>query len=172
MKEALIIIDVQNDYFPGGTCELYKAYEAEKCIIALIDESRKKGREIVYIKHINPPDDTFFIEGTWGCEISERIKPMPGDKVIVKFFPNSFLGTELNQYLKEKSIEKLIVCGMMTHMCVDTTVRAAMDYGYKVDLAAEGCATMDLEIAGEVIPAEVVQKTFIAALDGIFAEII
>lgn len=172
MKEALIIIDVQNDYFPGGACELYKAYEAEKRIIALIDESRKTGREIVYIKHINPPDDTFFIEGTWGCEISERIKPLPGDKVIVKYFPNSFLDTELDPYLKEKGIEKLIVCGMMTHMCVDTTVRAAMDYGYKVDLAADGCATMDLETLGEVIPAEVVQKTFIAALDGIFAEII
>lgn len=172
MKEALLIIDVQNDYFPGGTCELYGAYEAENKIRALIEESRKTNRPIIYIQHINPPDDTFFIEGTFGCEISERIKPQADDKVIVKYYPNSFLETELDSYLKEKGIEKLIVCGMMTHMCVDTTVRAAMDHGYTVDLVADGCATMDLEISGEIIPAQVVQKTFLASLSGVFANIV
>lgn len=172
MKEALLIIDVQNDYFPGGTCELCGAYEAENKIKTLIKESRKTDRPIIYIQHINPPDDTFFIEGTFGCEISERIKPQADDKVIVKYYPNSFLETELDSCLKEKGIEKLIVCGMMTHMCVDTTVRAAMDHGYKVDLVADGCATMDLEISGEIIPAQVVQKSFIASLSGVFANIV
>ena len=172
MKEALLIIDVQNDYFPGGTCELFGAYEAENKIKTLIEESRKSDRPIIYIQHINPPDDTFFIEGTFGCEISERIKPQADDKVIVKYYPNSFLETELDPYLKEKGIEKLIVCGMMTHMCVDTTVRAAMDHGYKVDLVADGCATMDLEISGEIIPAQIVQKTFLASLSGVFANIV
>ena len=66
----------------------------------------------------------------------------------------------------------IIVCGMMTHMCVDTTVRAAMDHGYEVSLVADACATMDLEINGEVIPAETVQKTYIASLAGIFAKIV
>ena len=68
MKDALIIIDVQNDYFPGGTCELHKPYEAEERIKELIEESRAVGRKIVYIQHINPPDDYFFIEGTKGVE--------------------------------------------------------------------------------------------------------
>ncbi len=172
MKEALLIIDVQNDYFPGGACELWKAYEAENKIKILIQESRTLGRPIIYIQHINPPDDTFFLEGSFGCEISERIKPQPDDKVIVKYYPNSFLETELDSYLKEKAIKKLIVCGMMTHMCVDTTVRAAMDYGYEVDLVADGCTTMDLAIAGEVIPAQTVQNTFLASLEGIFANIV
>lgn len=80
--------------------------------------------------------------------------------MIIKYYPNSFHETELDSYLKEKGIKKVIVCGMMTHMCVDTTVRAAMDYGYEVDLVADGCATMDLEISGEIIPAEIVQKAF------------
>lgn len=172
MQEALLIIDVQNDYFPGGTCELWNVYEAENKIKMLIEESRTLGRPIIYIQHINPPDENFFLEGTYGCEISERIKPLPEDKIIVKYYPNSFLETELDSYLKEKYIKKLIVCGMMTHMCVDTTVRAAMDYGYEVDLAADACATMDLEISGEIIPAQVVQKTFIASLAGVFANII
>ena len=172
MKEALLIIDVQNDYFPGGSCELYNAYEAEKRIISLIKESRILQRPIIYIQHINSADRTFLIEGTYGCEISERIKPQSDDKVIVKYYPNSFLKTELDSYLKEKDIKKLIVCGMMTHMCVDTTVRAAMDYGYKVDLVADACATKDLIIAGEVIPAQTVQKTFLASLKGVFANIV
>lgn len=172
MKEALLVIDVQNDYFPGGTNELHNPYEAEARIKELIAESRKCDRPIVYIQHINPPDDYFFIEGTYGAEISDRIKPCEGDKVIVKHFPNSFLETELDDYLKSLDVDTLIVCGMMTHMCVDTTVRAAMDYGYQVKLVANACATMDLEIAGEIIPADTVQKTFIASLEGVFATVI
>ena len=172
MKEALLIIDVQNDYFPGGTNELHNAYEAEAHIVELISESRKCDRPIIFIQHINLPDDYFFLEGTHGAEISDRIKPRDEDKVIVMRFPNSFLETELDDYLKSLEVDTLIVCGMMTHMCVDTTVRAAMDYGYKVKLAANACATMDLEIAGEIIPADIVQKTFIASLEGVFATVI
>ena len=172
MKEALLIIDVQNDYFPGGTNELSHPFEAEKRIRELIAESRTRGRPIIYIQHFNPPDDTFFLEGTFGAEISERIRPHPEDKLIIKRYPNSFLETELDAYLKRLQADTLIICGMMTHMCVDTTVRAAMDYGYQVKLVADACATMDLELNGEMIPAEMVQKAFIAALDGVFATII
>lgn len=172
MKEALLIIDVQNDYFPGGANEPVHPVEAEKKIQELIADSRTNGRPVVYIQHFNPPDDTFFLEGTKGAEISERIRPEAEDKVIVKRYPNSFLETELDEYLKSLRVDTLIVCGMMTHMCVDTTVRAAMDYGYQVELAADACATMDLNLNGEVIPAETVHKAFIAALDGVFATIV
>ena len=172
MKEALLIIDVQNDYFPGGANELSHPLEAEKRIQKLIAESRTCGRLVVYIQHFNPPDDTFFLEGTFGAEISERIRPQPGDKVIIKRYPNSFLETELDAYLKSLQVDTLVVCGMMTHMCVDTTVRAAMDYGYRVRLVADACATMDLVLNGETIPAETVQKAFIAAMDGVFATIV
>ena len=172
MKEALLIIDVQNDYFPGGSNELFHPLEAEKRIQELIAESRTCDRPVVYIQHFNPPDDTFFLEGTFGAEISERIRPQSEDKVIIKRYPNSFLETDLDAYLRSLQVDTLIVCGMMTHMCVDTTVRAAMDYGYQVKLVADACATMDLELNGETIPEEMVQKAFIAALDGVFATIV
>ena len=172
MKEALLIIDVQNDYFAGGTNELGHPYEAERRIRELIADSRAVGRPVIYIQHFNPPDDYFFLEGTKGAEISDRIRPEEGDKVIVKRYPNSFLETELDAYLKSLQVDTLIVCGMMTHMCVDTTVRAAMDYGYQVKLAADASATMDLNLNGAIIPAETVHKAFIAALDGVFAEIV
>ena len=172
MREALLIIDVQNDYFPGGKNELVHAYEAEKRIQGLIAESRAIGRPIIYIQHFNPPDDTFFLEGTEGAEISDRIRPEKGDKVIVKRYPNSFLETELDSYLKSLQVDTLIVCGMMTHMCVDTTVRAAMDYGYQVKLAADACATMDLKLNGEVIPAETVASLHTRELSGMVREIL
>ena len=172
MKEALLIIDVQNDYFPGGANELHNPCKAERRIQELIMESRAIRRPIVYIQHINPPDDTFFLEGTPGVEISDRIKPEAGDKVIIKRYPNSFLETELDDYLRSIGVDTLVVCGMMTHMCVDTTVRAAMDHGYHVKLVSGACATMDLELNGEIIPAETVQKAFIASLNGVFATVI
>lgn len=172
MKEALLVIDVQNDYFPGGACELYHANEAAAKIKALIEESHALGRPVIYMQHINPPEAGFFLEGTFGCEISECVKPHVNDQVIVKYYPNSFLETELNPFLKKNGIKKLTVCGMMTHMCVDTTVRAAMDYGYEVDLVGEACATKELEIAGEVIPAQIVQKVILASLEGVFARVI
>ena len=172
MKEALLIIDVQNDYFSGGANELVRPYEAEKRIQELIADSRANGRPIIYIMHFNPPDDSFFLEGTKGAEISERIRPEKEDKIIVKHYPNSFLETDLDAYLRNLQIDTLVICGMMTHMCVDTTVRAAMDYGYQVKLVADACATMDLKLNGETIPAETVHKVFIAALDGVFATIV
>lgn len=138
----------------------------------MIAESRVCGRPVIYIQHFNPPDDTFFLEGTFGAEISDRIKPTDNDKVITKRYPNSFLETDLDEYLKSIGVTELIICGMMTHMCVDTTVRAAMDYGYSVRVVADACATMDLTINGETLPADMVQKVFIAALDGVFATII
>ena len=100
MREALLIIDVQNDYFPGGTNELVHPYEAERRIRELIADSRAVGRPVIYIQHFNPPDDYFFLEGTKGAEISDRIRPEEGDKVIVKRYPNSFMETELDAYLK------------------------------------------------------------------------
>jgi len=172
MREALLIIDVQNDYFPGGSNELVHPYEAENRIQELIADSRAIGRPVIYIQHFNPPGDSFFLEGTKGAEISERIRPEKDDIIIVKRYPNSFLETELDACLKSLQADTLIVCGMMTHMCVDTTVRAAMDYGYQVKLVADACATMDLKLNGETIPADMVHKTFIAAMGGVFATII
>ena len=175
MADTIQILTVEEEDI-GTRCDRFLAGKlpdlSRSRIQELIADSRKTGRPVIYIQHFNPPDDTFFLEGTKGAEISDRIRPGKGDKVIVKRYPNSFFETELDAYLKSLQADTLIVCGMMTHMCVDTTVRAAMDYGYQVKLAADACATMDLNLNGETIPADTVHKAFIAALDGVFAEII
>ncbi len=90
----------------------------------------------------------------------------------MKHVPSSFLGTGLAGILAEKGAGELVVCGMMTHMCVDTTVRACMDHGLAVTLLADACATKDLVFNGVKIPAETVQSTYMASLDGLFARVI
>ncbi len=172
MKDALLIIDVQNDYFPGGASELHRAAEAETVIQKLLRDSRAAGRPVIYLQHFNAPEDSFFRPGTPGAEISPRIRPEPGEPVVVKYAPNGFLNTGLDEMLKALGVEKLIVCGMMTHMCVDATVRAAADRGYAVDLVADACATKDLEWNGERLCAEQVHKVFLASLNGVFAQVI
>ncbi len=97
---------------------------------------------------------------------------MAGEEIIIKHRPDSFLGTNLKEKLEEKSVDAFVVCGMMTHMCIDTTVRAAGNYGYSVTLIEDACATRDLVWGGITVLAEQVQTAYMAALDGTFARVL
>lgn len=172
MKRALLIIDVQNDYFEGGRNELVHTREATLNIQELITEFRAEGEPVIYIQHINTyPNASFFIDETDGIKISELIAPLSSDTVIVKHCPDSFQETPLREHLERLDIRELVICGMMTHMCVDTTVRAARGLGYNVTLVEDACATQDLKWNGELIPADVVQKTYMASMNASFATI-
>lgn len=170
--QALVIIDVQNDYFPGGRSELVGAVEALDQIKAVLKQFREKKHPILFIKHSNTsPSATFFIPDTFGVEIHSDITPLADEPVVVKHAPNSFFQTNLLELLQDKGVGELVVCGMMTHMCIDTTVRAAKDYGFPVTLLYDACATKDLHFMGNCIPAGVVHDTYMVGLNGMFAEI-
>lgn len=172
MDTALLIIDVQNDYFPGGKMELYKSAEAALVIKDLLQQSRGKGFPVIHIQHISVrPGASFFLPGTPGAEIHESVRPAEGEKVIVKNYPNSFRDTGLQQHLAGKGIKKLVVAGMMTQMCVDTTVRAAYDLGYECTVVSDGCAAKALSFDGRDVSAEDVQTSFLSALNGIFSRV-
>lgn len=96
---------------------------------------------------------------------------MDGEEIIIKHRPDSFLGTSLKDKLEEKGIDTLVVCGMMTHMCIDTTVRSAVNYGYFVELIEDAVATRDLIWGGITVSAEQVQSAYMAALNGTFAKV-
>lgn len=173
MTQALLLIDLQNDYFPDGSMELHGACEALENARLLLEGFRKDRRPIIHVQHINTHvGATFFLPETEGVKIHKDLTPRDGETVLVKHAPSSFYGTNLAGHLKEQGLVSLMVCGMMTHMCIDTTVRAARDYGLTITLAGDACATRDLVFAGETIPARVVQKTFLAALQGVFAEVV
>ena len=171
--QALVIIDIQNDYFPGGKMELEGADAAAANAALAIEQFRSKRLPIVHVRHLSVrPGSTFFIPGTAGAEIHERVRPNTGERVIEKNFPNSFRATDLDQVLKAAGAKELVVAGMMTHMCVDASVRQAADLGYKVTLLGDACATRAQSFGGESVPARQVHAAFLAALNGFYAKVI
>lgn len=172
MKKALLIIDVQNDYFDKGAYPLSNADTAAKNIQGVLSRFRAEGDLVVFIKHINMKENAaFFKPETVGSEIYKEIEPIEGETVIIKHTPNSFRDTGLHSFLQLQKIEELVIAGMMTQHCVDTTVRAAYDLGYSNILLCDCCATRDLVFSGETIAANIVQSTFLAALSRGFAEV-
>ena len=172
-ERALVIIDIQNDYFPGGKMELEGADAAAQNAGQALARFRKEGVPVFHVRHLSTrPGATFFIPGTSGAEIHAAVKPQGGEKVIEKNFPNSFRGTQLEQALKEAGVKELVVAGMMTHMCVDASVRQAADLGYKVTLLGDACATRAQSFGGETVPARQVHAAFLAALNGFYAKVI
>jgi nicotinamidase-related amidase len=170
---ALLIIDIQNDYFPGGAMELEGAEQAGAKAAQALAKFRKDGLPVFHVRHLSVrPGATFFIPGTPGAEIREGVRPLEGETLVEKNFPNSFRGTALQNYLDKNKIKNLVVAGMMTHMCVDASVRQAADLGYKVTLLADACATRAQSFGGEAVPARQVQAAFLAALSGAYAKVI
>jgi len=173
MNTALLLIDIQKDYFENGKSQLFEAEKAVVHASKLLELFRKEGLPVIHVQHINKIEGaTFFVPDTEGVQIHPSVNPNQEEPIIIKNAPNSFHNTELKETLDKYQIEHLIICGMMTHMCIDTTVRAAKDYGYKVTLIQDACATKSLMGSEGVIDARIVHNTFIAALNGIFADII
>jgi nicotinamidase-related amidase len=165
MKTALLLIDIQNDYFSGGRMELEGSLEAAAQARKLLEFFRQQPAPTVHIQHISTrPGATFFLPDTEGAKIHASILPLPGETVIIKHFPNSFRETGLLEHLKGLGVERLVLCGMMTHMCVDATARAAADLGFQVLLAADACATRSLAFGATKVPAPQVHAAFLAAL--------
>ena len=173
MKQALLIIDVQNDYFKDGKMELVNPEHALEKINQLEHYFNQNNLPIIYIQHISlQADATFFLPNSEGINIPEQIAPRANEKVIIKHFPDSFYNTGLNEHLATLGINHLVICGMMSHMCIDTTVRSAKRLGYNVSLLSDACTTKALVWNNETIPAETVHKTFMASLHGTFANVI
>jgi nicotinamidase-related amidase len=172
-KKALILVDIQNDYFPEGKMVLNGSEAAGINAGKILNHFRQKKLEIFHIRHMSiRPEATFFLPDTFGADIHECVKPMINENVIIKYYPNSFKDTHLLDKLMEKDIKELVICGMMTHMCIDATTRAAKDFGFNCTLIGDACATRDLEINGNIIKAEYVHNSFLAALNGFYSSVI
>ena len=173
MKTALLLIDIQNDYFEGGKMVLEGANQASVNAKKILDEFRIKHYPVIHIKHLSTrPGSTFFLPGTSGSEIHKNVEPLENENIIIKNSPNSFFGTELLEHLKSLEVSDLVICGMMTHMCVDATVRAAKDFGFNNTLVGDACATRQLDINGEITKAKDVHNAFLSALNGYYAKVV
>jgi nicotinamidase-related amidase len=173
MSSALLIIDIQNDYFPGGAMALVGPEAAAANAAKLLAAFRAKKLPVFHAQHVSVrPGATFFLPNTSGVEIHDAVKPASGETVFQKNFPNCFRDTKLLEQLRAKDIKQLTIAGMMTHMCVDTTTRAAADLGFACSLAHDACATKELAFNGVKLPAEQVQLAYMAGLNGLFAKVL
>jgi nicotinamidase-related amidase len=151
---ALLVIDVQNFYFPGGRSELVEPEKAAEKAAMAIREARLKGNPVIFVQH----------RAAEGMEIHELVAPQPGEKIFVKTEVNSFLGTGLKDYIDSLPADTLVICGMQTQMCVEAAVRAAHDYGYTVILLHDACATRNLKFGDREISAADVHASTLATL--------
>ena len=169
MKTALLIIDIQNDYFPGGTMELVEAEQAGQKAKEALEYFRSRNLPIIHIQHLSArPGATFFLPGTAGAEIHLCVAPLPGETVITKNYPNSFRDTALLELLRSTETERLAIVGMMTSMCVDATARAAFDLGFQNVLLHDAMANPNLSFNGTSIPDVQVHGAFLAALGSVY----
>ena len=171
--QGLLIIDIQRDYFPGGAFPLVEPEAAAEAARRALDRFRDSGAPVIHLQHIwDSPEAPFFRKGTEGTEIHPLLAPAEGETLITKAEPNGFLGTDLEQTLRAGGIDEVVVAGMMSSMCVDATVRAGADLGFRTTVAHDACATCELEFGGQSVPAPQVHAAFLAALGDGYAEVV
>jgi nicotinamidase-related amidase len=164
VAHALVVIDIQNEYFPGGALTLPHAERAASRAAQAIEAARAATVPVIHIRHEEPESDEWFVPGSRGAETHGAVAPAEGELVVVKNHPNSFLQTDLAEHLASFGASRVAFCGMMTSMCVDATVRAAADLGLEPVLVDDACAAPDLEHRGRRVPAEAVHAAFCGAL--------
>jgi nicotinamidase-related amidase len=173
MKTGLILVDIQNDYFPGGRMALDGMEAAAENAGKLLDLFRASKWPTFHIQHIsNYKGATFFLPDTKGAELNPVIAPLSGETIIQKHFPNSFRETVLLNALKTAQVEQVVICGAMSHMCIDATTRAAFDHGFRCTVVHDACTTRDLEFDGRTVPAASVHDAFMAALAVPYARVV
>ena len=173
MSTALILVDIQNDYFPGGSMALEGMEQAADNAARLLARFREQGAPLFHVQHLSVrPGATFFLPDTPGAGHNPRVAPAAGEPVITKHFPNAFRDTTLLESLREAGVDDVLIAGAMSHMCIDATTRAAFDLGFGCTVAADACATRDLVFQGETVPAAQVHASFMAALAVPYARVV
>lgn len=173
MKTALLLIEIQNDYFPNGRMPLEKPLEASLKAQELLQACRAKQLMTVYVQQVSTrQNDLHLLPCTKGVEIHPNVAPIKSETIIKKHYPNSFKDTNLLNHLVKHEINHLVIAGMMTHMSIESTVRAACDLGFTCTVLSDACTTKNLEFNNMLIPAQTVQSAFLAALHPLYADVI
>lgn len=165
MTKALIVVDIQNDYFTGGLWPVDDMERVANTAREVLDAARSDGTPVFHVRHEAASDSApFFRPGTPGADIHPAVAPLPGEAVILKNRPNSFVGTDLQEQLERADITDVTIIGAMTQMCIDATARAARDLGYGVTLVADACGAKAQSFAGTALSAQQVQAAFLGPL--------
>lgn len=173
MKTALLLIEIQNDYFPNGRMPIEKSTYVAAKGKQLLQAYRAREWPVIHAQHISTrANDTYFLPCTKGSEFHPDFQPAKGEFIVKKHYPNSFRDTALMSVLAKNQITHLTVCGMMTHNAVDATVKAAYDNGLLCTVLHDACATKDLHFNEAILPAQNVHHSFLAAMEPVYASVL
>lgn len=168
---ALVLIDCQNTY-REGIMALNGVEAALDEAAQLLAAARRLGIPVFHIQHDSGPGSPYDISQPIGA-IADKVAPVSGEPVIVKNYPNSFVGTDLEKQLKASGRNNVVIAGLMTHMCVNSTTRGAFNLGFAPTVVAAATATRDLPgINGQTVPAAAMQAASLAALADLFAVVV
>ncbi len=158
---ALVIVDIQEFYFPGGALPLVGPEEAAANASRLLAQFRARGLPVVHVGHNASSGKAFHAD----------VMPIQGEKIIYKDEVNAFKGTDLEAYLRARGVTRLVICGMQTHMCAEAIVRAAADRGFEVVMIGDACATRDLTYGGRTVAAADVHAATLATVDRYYGKV-
>lgn len=171
-NRALLVIDVQNEYFTGALPITHPVGHLGR-ILRAMDEARGAGVPTVVVQHAFPqPDAPFFRRGTPGWELHPEVASRPREHHVEKALPGSFTGTDLERWLRERGVDTVTVAGYMTHMCCDTTAREAMHRGFGVEFLSDATGTLPVKNAAGEVTAEELQRSILCAQQMMISEVV
>lgn len=172
VKQALLVIDVQNEYFTGRMPLVYPPGSLENVLRAM-DAAIENEIPVIVVQHTAPqPDSSVFIKGTDGWSLHPEVKKRSNSMVIEKHLPGSFTGTDLDAWLKSRDIDTIVIAGYMTHMCCDTTARQAMHLGYAVRFLSDATGTLSINNDTGAVSAEELHKAVLVVQNSRFSEVL
>jgi len=172
MSRALLVIDVQNEYFTGALPITYPAGHLEQILVAM-DAATAKQVPVIVVQHaFTDPEKPFFQKGTPGWELHPEVARRPHDLLLEKTLPGSFTGTELETWLREQNIDTVTIAGYMTHMCCDTTARQAVHRGFTVEFLSDATGTLALSNSAGEVTAEELQRAILCAQQMMLSEVL
>ena len=171
MSRALLVIDVQNEYFTGALPITHPVGHLEQ-ILAAMDAATGRVPVVVVQHHFPDPDKPFFQKGTPGWELHPEVKSRSHDLLIEKTMPGSFTGTPLEDWLRERDVSTVTIAGYMTHMCCDTTARQAVHRGFTVEFLRDATGTLALSNEAGEVTAEELHRSILCAQQMMLSEVI
>ena len=171
-QTAVIVIDMQNEYFAGGKMPIPDGMQALNNSKRIVEFAHKNSMPVFFVRHLGAADGPLFAAGSRFAEFHQDLQPGKNDRVIDKATPSAFVGTDLQKQLDGLGIKQLIVTGLMTHMCVSSTARDAVPLGYSVIIPEDATATRDLATWNDnVVDHNVLHQAALAGVADVFAAI-
>jgi len=171
MSRALLVIDVQNEYFTGALPITHPAGHLDQILDAM-DAASGRIPVVVVQHHFDDPDKPFFQKGTSGWELHPEISGRSHDLLVQKTMPGSFTGTNLEEWLKQRKIDTVTIAGYMTHMCCDTTARQAVHRGLNVEFLRDATGTLDVSNTAGEVSAEELHRSILCAQQMLLSEVL